>query len=239
MPIKISPFCVIFDLRFSICLGISIRDYSGPIMAALFQRITCMMPGISQPLNDLEFADLIRAAQAGDHVAFDRLMMLYQLPVWKIACHTLGRPEDADDAVQEVFLRVYKYLNSYDLSKNFPPWLYGITDRVCKDFFKKKAHARVYGGELPGEAIRISPRQQDDLIAGEKLRILAEGLRCLPARQRQALILRDIEGLTSPEAAEILGTDPATVRQQAAKALLKLTEFAKKYATRSSVKVQR
>jgi RNA polymerase sigma-70 factor (ECF subfamily) len=208
-------------------------------MAALFQTITCTMPGISQPLNDLEFADLIRAAQAGDHVAFDRLMMLYQLPVWKIACHTLGRPEDADDAVQEVFLRVYKYLKSYDLSKRFPPWLYGITDRVCKDLFKKKAQARVYDGELLEEAVRISARQQDDLIAGERRRILAEGLHRLPSRQRQALILRDIEGLTSPEAAEILGTDPATVRQQAAKALLKLTDFAKKYAQRSNVKVQR
>jgi RNA polymerase sigma-70 factor, ECF subfamily len=197
------------------------------------------MPGISQPLNDLEFADLIRAAQAGDRVAFDRLMILYQHPVWKMAFHTLGRREDADDAVQEVFLRVEKYWNSYDLSKSFLLWRYGITDRVCKDTFKKKTHARVYAGELPRETIRIAPRQQDDLIAGEMRQILAEGLNCLPARQRQALILRAIEGLSSPEAAKILGTDPATVRQQAGKALLKLMDFVKKHAQRTSIKVQR
>ena len=197
------------------------------------------MPGISQPLNDREFADLIRAAQAGDHVAFDRLMILYQIPVWKMAFYILGRREDADDAVQEVFLRVYKYLNSYDLSKSFPPWLHGITDHVCKDTFKKKAQARLYAGEFLDESVHLGPRQQDDLIASEKRRILAEGLSSLPPRQRQALILHTIEGLSSPEAAKILGTDPATVRQQAAKALLKLTDYVKKYVQRPSVKVRR
>jgi RNA polymerase sigma-70 factor, ECF subfamily len=197
------------------------------------------MPGISRSLDDLKIVDLIRAARAGDHVAFDRLMILYQLPVWKMAFHTLGRREDADDAVQEVFLRVYKYLNSYDLSKSFPPWLYGITDRVCKDAFKRKAQTRVYAGEFLEETIRIAPRQPEDLIAGERRQILAEGLNCLPARQRQALILHTIEGLSSPEAAKVLGTDPATVRQQAGKALLKLTDFVKKYTQRTSVKVSR
>jgi len=208
-------------------------------MLGVFQRIAFPMPGISQSLSDLDFADLIRMAQAGDHAAFDRLMVLYQVRVWKMAFHTLGSPEDADDAAQEVFLRVYKYLNSYDLSKSFSPWLYGITDRVCKDFFKKKAKARLFDGELLEDAVPISPQQQDDLIAaGERRRILAEGLNQLPARQKQALILRDIEGLSSPEAAEILGTDPATVRQQAGKALLKLTDFAKKYRQRHTLQVQ-
>jgi RNA polymerase sigma-70 factor, ECF subfamily len=206
-------------------------------MVALLQRIAVAAPGMSQPLNHSEFADLIRSAQAGDHAAFDRLMILHQLSVWKMAFHTLGRREDADDAVQDVFLRVYKYLKSYDSSKGFPPWLYGITDRVCKDLFKKRSLARAYDGDIREETV-CPARQQDDLVADQERRILAEGLNRLPARQRQAFILREIEGLSSPEAAEILGTDPATVRQQAGKALIKLTEFARKYSQRSSNKVQ-
>jgi RNA polymerase sigma-70 factor (ECF subfamily) len=197
------------------------------------------MPGISQPAVDLEVSGLIHAAKGGDQEAFAQIMIHYQRPVWKMAFYTLGRAEDADDVVQDVFLRVHKYIGGFDCSKRFAPWLYGITDRVCKDHFRKRNQDQTFAGEGNVDLRGEPPSQEEDMIAAEQRRIFAEALKSLPTRQRQAIILRGIEGLSSTDAAVVLGTDPATIRQQAGKALVKLTKFVKGHFGRSLVAGQR
>src|SRR5215467_12204285 len=102
-----------------------------------------LMPGDQRLREDAEatsalIAPLIDRAASGDNAAFDQIMILYQRRVVTVAWQLLGSEEDARDAAQEVFLRVYKYLNSYRRDKSFGGWLYRINGNVCRDIARKR-----------------------------------------------------------------------------------------------------
>ncbi len=83
------------------------------------------------------FSNLIERVKAGDSTAFDQIMIYSQHRVISFAWRMLGNEEDARDATQEVFLRVYKYLDSYKKEQDFFAWIYRITVNVCHDIAKK------------------------------------------------------------------------------------------------------
>jgi RNA polymerase sigma-70 factor (ECF subfamily) len=78
-----------------------------------------------------EFAMLLERAIAGDVPAFERIIMRYERRVFSLAWRLLGRPEDAQDASQEVFLRAFRYLHRFDPRRPFEPWLMKMTVNVC------------------------------------------------------------------------------------------------------------
>src|SRR5262245_44513282 len=78
-------------------------------------------------------APVVERAKAGDHAAFEQLIECYQRKVLSTAWRILGNQEDARDAAQEVFLRVYKYLRGFRADQDFAGWLYRIIINVCRD----------------------------------------------------------------------------------------------------------
>ncbi|MCC7174893.1 MAG: sigma-70 family RNA polymerase sigma factor [Bryobacterales bacterium] len=126
--------------------------------------------------------------------------------------------EDAKDAAQEVFLRLYKHLRRFDDTRALTPWLYRVTVNVCRDIGARRRRDEALPPEL---AAGPSARDWQD-----ERRIVALGLRRLPDRERAALVLRDIEGLPTAEVARTLGSSQATVRSQVASAREKLRQFA-------------
>ncbi len=170
-------------------------------------------------------AELVRRARAGDLAAFERLMVLHERPVFATALRLLGRREDAQDATQEVFLRLHKQLARFDDIRQLSPWLYRVTVNVCRDLYRSRQDARILPlDQVPAPAVAVDPLA--DLTAAERKQIVAQGLRTLADKERTALVLRDIEGLSTREVARILGTREATVRVQVARARLKLRKFA-------------
>ncbi len=176
------------------------------------------MSGI--PPEAEEFAIVLQQAIAGDVSAFERIIIRYERRVLSLAWRLLGRPEDAQDASQEVFLRAFRYLHRFDSRRPFEPWLMKMTVNVCHDLGKKRQQQPE--GLRDPDTVRGPGSPHDDLHSEEQKRLLYKALQALPEKQRAAIVLRDIEGLSTAEVAEILGSSEATVRSQISTARLKI-----------------
>ena len=156
----------------------------------------------------------IRAAKAGDHHAFDNVMIATERRVATLAWRILGDAEEVKEALQETFLRVFRHLGRYDERYDFTGWLYRIAVNVCRDL-EKRRRRRIFFGRLEQTAPPHSALRVD----------LARAIDALPPKERLAIILRDVEELSTDEVAAILGNSPATVRVQISKAREKLRKW--------------
>ena len=169
---------------------------------------------------------LITRAVAGDRGAFESLYDRYSAAVFGVALKMLGDREVAEDAVQEIFWRVWRRLASFDRSRAFAPWLFGIAHNYCID-------------ELRRRKVRPQPVYEDDdhpilsdipddvdvgeaATLADQRRILREALDQLPEEQRQALLLAYYGGLTQQEIAARLGNPLGTVKTRMRLGLQKL-----------------
>src|ERR1017187_1255235 len=122
-------------------------------------------------------AGAIAAAKAGDLAAFESLMRQHERLVLVTAVRLLGKLEDAQDASQEVFLRLYRNLGKVDAVQNVPGWLYRVTVNVCHDMTRKWP-ASVPVEELP-ELVDAGADPQQSATQAERRRALAMSLRFL------------------------------------------------------------
>ena len=175
-----------------------------------------------------ERAGLVEAARAGDRDAFERLMRQYERLVLATALRLVGRMEDAQDASQEVFLKLHRNLGKL-ATANVAGWLYRVTVNVCRDQRRRRPEV---GLEEAGEVAAREAGPGEATEAGERRRALELSLRLLPEKERAALVLRDLEGLSTAEVAEALGSSEATVRSQVAKARVKVKDFVERYFRR-------
>lgn len=169
---------------------------------------------------------LLARARKGDLAAFEDLMAMHQRMVMAVAYRLLGSKEDAKDASQEVFLRLHGGLARLDEERELAPWLYRVTVNICHDLRRKQRHWVALD-----EAREIAERRPDAeqvLTDFQRRRTLAEGLARLPEKERAAVLLRDIEGLSTAEVAAILESTEATVRSQISVARGKLRKFAER-----------
>jgi len=162
--------------------------------------------------------DLLTLARTGDRAAFEQLMRRHERLVLATALRLLGNLPDAQDASQEVFLKLYRGLRQVT-SDNIAGWLYRVTVNVCHDMHRKA----VAPASSPVLVAEGDP--QHDLLASERRELLLRSLRRLSEKERQALVLRDLEGLSTAEVARAMGTTEATVRSHIWKARLKVKEF--------------
>lgn len=172
-------------------------------------------------------ARTIAAANAGELAAFESLMRQHERLVLVTAVRLLGKLEDAQDASQEVFLRLYRNLGKIDAVENVPGWLYRITVNVCHDMTRKRP-ASVAMETLPELAASGADPQQS-ATQRERRRALQMSLRFLSEKERAAMVLRDLEGLSTEEVARVLGSSEATVRSQISKARIKMRAFLERY----------
>ena len=150
---------------------------------------------------------------------FEALVCAHQQMVQRTAYRLLGQIEDAQDAAQEVFLRLFRHLDRIDGDPK--AWLYRVTVNVCNDHYRR----RKVVVELDVEAKDPAPDALRVLTLEERKRLVMEGLATLAAREREAVVLRDIEGLSTAEVAGILGVEEVTVRSQIFSARVKLAKY--------------
>ena len=166
-------------------------------------------------------ADALSRARRGDEAAFEELMRMHERQVLRTALRLLGRLEDAEDAAQEVFLRLYRNLRGLQALAEIRPWLYRVTVNVCYDLGRKR---RRFVAELPDE-MAVEQSQESAVSLDQRREMLARALPYLPEKERAAVVLREIEGLETAEVAEILGSTPVTVRAQVSTGRAKLREI--------------
>jgi RNA polymerase sigma-70 factor (ECF subfamily) len=160
-------------------------------------------------------------------------MLATEQRVVALAWRLLGNREDARDAAQEVYLRVFKYLDRFRAGEDFQGWLYRITVNVCHDLARRR---RAGGGEqldaldpAHERAAFENPRGDADAEAltlrAQQLALVRRALATLPEKERAAVVLRDLEGLSTEETARALGTRPVTVRSQVSTARSKIKVY--------------
>jgi RNA polymerase sigma-70 factor (ECF subfamily) len=175
---------------------------------------------------DALFAALAERARGGDLAAFDELMTLTERRVVSIAWRMLGDKDDARDAAQEVFLRVYRSLGQYRTGEPFMAWVYRITVNVCRDVGRKRRRYSDRNVPLDGhEPVDAGAALDERVLERQRREIVARALESLPEREREAFVLRDLEGLSTDEVARLLGTRPVTVRSQASMARTKIKAY--------------
>ena len=163
-----------------------------------------------------ELDALLGLCLAGDHDAFARLVELKRNQVLRTAYQQCGDAQEARLIAQSVFVRIWQNLHQFDRSRRFDTWLYQVTINAAIDHHRRRS-MRFREDEfdetfvVPGSP-DTAPAAEIDLSAREVQRILVELTQELPDKQRAAFVLREIEGLTTGEAAEALGTTESTVR---------------------------
>jgi len=177
-----------------------------------------------------ERASAIAAAKAGDLDAFERIIRQYERLVLVTALRLLGNLADAQDASQEVFLRLYRNLGKIESGGALPSWLYRVTVNVCHDLRRKRPAAAPMEDAFDAPASDADPQQAT--VEAERRHALDLSLRRLSEKERAALVLRDLEGLSTEEVARALGSSQATVRSQISKARIKMKGFMEHYFRR-------
>ena len=166
-------------------------------------------------------ADVLSRARRGDEAAFEELMRMHEGQVLRTALRLLGRIEDAEDAAQEAFLRLYRHLRAFRTLAEIRPWLYRVTVNVSYDIGRKR---RRFVAERHGEPA-VEQNQEGEISLEQRRELLAEALTYLPEKERAAVVLREVEGLETAEVAGILGSSPETVRTQVSTGRARLREI--------------
>ena len=177
--------------------------------------------------NPEERSGLLAAARSGDLPAFERLMRQYERLVLVTALRLSGNLPDAQDVSQEVFLKLYRNLGKMVSEDAVAGWLYRVTVNACYDL--RRRHGREESLEQAGQVAAGGADPYQALTESERSRVLELSLRLLPEKERAALVLRDLEGLSTEEVARALGSSEATVRSQVSKARVKVKEFVERY----------
>jgi RNA polymerase sigma-70 factor (ECF subfamily) len=162
-------------------------------------------------------------AKAGDAAAFERILEAHAPLVLRTAQRLLLNEADAADAAQEVFVRLHKSLAKFDAGREFLPWLYRMTVNICHDL-RRRRKISLEIADLPEPA--ASGATPEELMNLEERRsLLYEALAVLSDRERDAIVLRDLEGLTTAQTAAALGTAESTIRSQISMGRVKLRDY--------------
>jgi RNA polymerase sigma-70 factor (ECF subfamily) len=170
-----------------------------------------------------EVSRLVSLTLRGDTTAFEQIIIRYESRVMTLAARLLGSRDDACDVAQEVFLRAFKYLHRADPRKPLEPWLLRIAINVCRDLVRRRS--RRQSTFIDAELAEPIDRSGDPCASLERKQqrvILQRALGLLPEKERLAILLRDIEGLSTADVAGILQSSETTVRSQVSRGRLRL-----------------
>jgi RNA polymerase sigma-70 factor (ECF subfamily) len=179
-----------------------------------------------RPDETVRDEQLIVQVARGDRRAFEALYDRYAASVFGLALRILGNREQAEEAVQEIFWRVWQRAQSFDPARSFAPWLFGIAHNYCIDELRRRRVRPQSVYEDDEHPILSSIPDETDVgeaaLLGEQRRVVLDALQELPKEQRQALELAYFGGLTQQEVADRLGSPLGTVKTRMRLGLQKL-----------------
>jgi len=169
-------------------------------------------------------AALVTAYLAGEERAFDELVARYQTRLLNFIYRTIGDRERGEDLVQEVFVRVYRHLHRFDRSKKFSTWIYTIASNLAKNELRNRARNPLVLFQAIKQNWQDDDRpvqfedtasRPDDLFRKRHLReLVEEAVTKLPGHHRQVFVLRELEGKSYEEIAEITACNLGTVKSR-------------------------
>lgn len=169
----------------------------------------------------------------GNADEYEKLVLEYQKNVYNLALRMTGDPEDAADMAQEAFIKAYSSLSGYRGDSKFSVWLYRIVSNVCLDFLRAKKRRQTVSlsvtdddGEDTKLDIADESKSPERIFERAMTRdAVRRGLAALTPEYRQILILRELQGMSYEEIAEVLGLESGTVKSRIFRARKKLCAF--------------
>jgi RNA polymerase sigma-70 factor (ECF subfamily) len=193
---------------------------------------------VNEPEPAVEELALVTAARAGDIGAFEDLVRRYDRNVFRIAQHITQNREDAEDVVQDAFLKAYQNLPQFQGQSKFYTWLVRIAVNEALMKLRKRRPERFVSldedvkteeDSMPREIADWSPNPEQQYNQAELKEILTKTIQGLPAGFRTVFVLRDVEGLSTEETAEALDLSIPAVKSRLLRARLQLRERLNKY----------
>jgi RNA polymerase sigma-70 factor (ECF subfamily) len=183
-----------------------------------------------------EEAQLVRRVQGGDEIAFRELVDRYQSKVFSIIYGVLRNHNDADDIAQQVFAKIYFSIRNFDFRSSLMTWIYKITINECYDYLrKKKVRKLVYESDFTEEEAERVGRTEppvdsrpgiDQTLAQRDL--VLKLLSKVSEEDRQLLLLKEVEGHSVEELAEMTGMNENTIKVKLFRARQKLVRASKR-----------
>ena len=216
---------------------------SGPI---LVQGTRCVSTANPHRLPSTIVRDdehlLVAAAKRGDAAAFEELVNRYENKIFRLTSNITGNHEDAEDAMQEAFLKAYAHLNNFQGDSRFYTWLVRIAANEALMRLRKRRPGQVSLDEpiesesdlIPRELEDWKPNPEREYAETEMQKILADVIEKLEPDYRIVLVLRDLEELSTQETADTLGISETAVKSRLLRARLKLRDKLNRYFRRST-----
>ena len=206
---------------------------SESLMILTAPRSTGRIPDPGSPYHTPEVLAWVESAQQGDQAAFGNLVQLFSRDVYGKAFSVLKNHQDADDVVQETFLRVFRALPGFRFESSFRTWLITITTRQALNYRERvtENHDSLEedgpNGPFEHPALRVEASQNDALLDWEARRLLHEALPRLPKRQKEALSLKLQYDWKYERIAQEMGTSVGSVKAHIFHAIQNLTHHLK------------
>jgi RNA polymerase sigma-70 factor (ECF subfamily) len=177
-------------------------------------------------LTDLAF---VAKARGGDTDAFRVLVERHSRPLFRLAFRMTGNQQDAEDVVQDSFLRAYRQLGKFDERASFGTWLYRIAVNCSLDLVRSRKrrseHMAPVDSEMEDPVLSLPARDPtpDRLaMSGEVRERVAEAMNELSASERTAFVLRHFEGMCIEDVSQVLGCQPGAAKHSVFRAVQKL-----------------
>ncbi len=180
--------------------------------------------GPASAFAELDDARVVQAFLDGQSRAFDELVARYQARLLNFIYRTIGDRERAEDLVQEVFIRIYRHLHRFDQTKKFSTWAYTIASNLAKNELRNRSRnplvlfqtiKKHWDADHRPLQFEDSSSRPDDMFHKRHLRALVEqSVGQLPEHHRVVFVLRELEGKTYEEIAEITGCNLGTVKSR-------------------------
>jgi RNA polymerase sigma-70 factor (ECF subfamily) len=176
--------------------------------------------------------DLVAMAKAGDKDAFGILVQRHESKIYGLCLKMLGNPEDAEDVLQEVFIKAFQALPSFREEARFSTWLYRIAHNACLMRIRKKKLETVSldrpldveEGHIQRDVTDWSTDPRTDVMSEELSSVLTQHINELSPDNRIVFVLRDIHGLSTDDTASVLGLSVPAVKSRLHRARLYLRE---------------
>lgn len=174
--------------------------------------------------------DLIRLAQQGQVAAFEALVERHQARVYSLALRLTGNRDDAFDMAQEALLKAFLSLPAFRGQSSFSTWLHRITTNVCLDEMRRRGRRPLLAVERededapPRAYADPSPGPEAEALRREERRAIERAIAALPEEFRVPLVLRDLQGFSYEEIAELTGLPLGTVKSRIHRARLQLRD---------------
>lgn len=158
--------------------------------------------------------DLIQNIKQKDEAAFGQLLSMYQSRVYSFAFRMLCNEEDADDAVQEIFIKIWNRIGSYKKGFSFNTWLYGIATNYCYDVLRKRKRTpEIINTEFLESVKYIGEKNIETNVSNKQLlAVIVKLTEKLAPKQKTVFVLKELEGLEVSEISAITNLSPEKIK---------------------------